>query len=106
LDRRDEQLAANEALFRDVNETVAEVATTTADPILFLCECADEFCAESIALTIAQYEQVRAVPEHFIVKPGHDRPDVERIVEQRRDYWIVEKFGEAAEVAEETDPRS
>jgi hypothetical protein len=105
LDRRDAQLAANEALLREVNETVAEVATTTADPILFLCECVDEFCAESIALTCAQYERVRAVSEHFIVTPGHFRPDIERIFEQHRDYWIVEKLGEAAEVAEKTDPR-
>jgi hypothetical protein len=106
LDRRDQQLAANEALFRDVNETVAEAATKTVDPVLFLCECADEFCAESLALTLDQYEQVRAVPEHFIVKPGHFRPDVERIIEQPRHHWLVEKFGEAAEIAEETDPRS
>jgi hypothetical protein len=106
MGRREEQLGANEALFREVNETVAEVATKTAQPILFLCECADEFCAESIALTRERYGQVRAVSEHFIVTPGHFRPDVERIFEQHRDYWIVEKFGDAAEVAEETDPRS
>jgi hypothetical protein len=106
LDRRDQQLAANEALFRDVNETVAEVATKIADQILFLCECADEFCAESISLTREEYERVRAVSEHFIVKPGHFRPDVERIIEQQRDHWLVEKLGEAAEIAERTDPRS
>jgi hypothetical protein len=31
--------------------------------------------------------------------------DVERIVEKREAYWVVEKVGEAAETAEETDPR-
>ena len=40
------------------------------------------------------------------VTPGHVQPDVERVIEQHRVYWVVEKFGEAAEVAEETDPRS
>ena len=106
MDRRDEQLAANEALFRDVNETLADVATQNAEPVLFLCECADESCAESVALTLDRYEQVRAVPEHFIVTPTHIRPEIERIFEKHHGYWIVEKLGQAAEVAEETDPRS
>ena len=107
MGRPEQQLGANEALFRDVNETVAESSTSTIDePLLFLCECADEFCAESIALGRADYEQVRSVPERFIVKPGHFQANVEWIVERRREHWVVEKFGDAGEVAEETDPRS
>jgi hypothetical protein len=46
------------------------------------------------------------ISERFAVTPGHLRPEVERVVEKHRLYWVVEKFGEAAEVAEETDPRS
>ena len=105
---REQQLGANEALFRDVNETVAQATGQRLDdqPALFLCECVDEFCAESIALTRDEYEHVRAEPDHFIVKPGHVLPDIERIVEQHRDYWVIEKFGDAGEVAEDTDPRS
>jgi hypothetical protein len=102
------RIGENEAIFRDVNETVASVATARAltDPILFLCECADQFCAESVPLSREAYERVRAISEHFAVTPGHLRPEVERVVEKHRLYWVVEKFGEAAEVAEETDPRS
>jgi hypothetical protein len=99
----------NEALFREVNETVASAATATIvdEPIKFLCECAIETCAESAPLSRDEYEQVRSVPEHFLVTPGHVQPEVERVVEQHdRRYWVVEKFGEAAEVAEDTDPRS
>jgi hypothetical protein len=101
------RIGENEAIFREVNEQVAEAATAraVAEPILFLCECADQFCAESVALLREEYEQVRAVAEHFAVTPGHVQPEVERVVEQHRGYWVVEKFGEAAEVAEETDPR-
>ena len=107
MGRREQQLGANEALFREVNETVAESSTKTVDePMLFLCECADEFCAASIALRRTEYEQVRAVSEHFIVKPEHFRPDIERVFEQHQGYWVIEKFGDAAEVAEDTDPRS
>jgi hypothetical protein len=107
MNRRDLQLAANEAMFRDVNETVVETTGRARDEsVQFLCECADEFCAASIPLTPHQYEHVRAVAAHFILKPGHSRPEIERVVERHHDYWIVEKIGEAAEIAEATDPRS
>ena len=107
MGRREQQLGSNEALFREVNETVAEAAGSRPgdEPIMFLCECADEFCAESIALTRPQYEHVRKVAERFVVAPDHYAPDVERIVERDRDHWVVEKFGDAAEIAEQTDPR-
>jgi hypothetical protein len=99
----------NEAIFRDVNEAVASAvrtATVEEEPIPLLCECADEFCTATVSLFRAEYEQVRSVPERFFVTPGHVQPEVERIVDQRHNYWVVEKFGEAAEVAEQTDPRA
>ena len=104
----EEELGANEALVRDVNETVAEVAEMRGpeESVEVLCECADTFCAESITLTCVEYEGVRAVSDHFLVKPGHVLPDIERVVERHADYWIIEKLGEAGELAEETDPRS
>jgi hypothetical protein len=55
---------------------------------------------------VAEYEHVRAEPSHFFVRPEHNRPDIERIIEQHPDYWVVEKFGEAGEAVRETDPRS
>ena len=97
MGRREQQLGANEALFREVNETVAESSTKAVDePMLFLCECADEFCTESLSLDREQYEQVRAVPRAIHRHAGtlscrrraHRRPV--------RDYWVVEKFGEQA----------
>jgi hypothetical protein len=35
----------------------------------------------------------------------HVVPDVERVVEKRERYWVVEKLGEAAVAAEELDIR-
>jgi hypothetical protein len=54
-----------------------------------------------------QYEELRSEPTHFAVVPNeeHVSPDVERIVDKRDRYWLVEKIGEAAEIAEKTDPR-
>ena len=35
----------------------------------------------------------------FVVKPGHEIPDVETIVERRESYIIVEKPAEATDLA-------
>jgi len=103
---RQVRVGENEAIFREVNETVAAAAASVTGPIEFLCECGQWSCAEGIALTLEQYERVRAEPDRFLVKPGHIRSEVEHVVEQHADYWVVEKFGEAGDVARMTDPRS
>jgi len=102
------RVGENEAMFRDVNETVAAAAGSKDDSerITFLCECADEFCAEHLSLRLSEYEQIRAVPERFAVAQGHVLTEIERVIERHHDYWVVEKFGGAGEVAEETDPRA
>ena len=110
---REERLAGNEALFREVNERVAEVAEAfveveaTADPVKFNCECGSATCTEQIAMTLVEYEGVRALPTHFAVSPGHELPEVERVVERYPNYVVVEKQDDDAEqVARETDPRA
>ena len=110
---REERLAKNEALFREVNERVAEVAAnyieveTTSDPVEFTCECGRADCAEPITMTVVEYEAVRALPTRFAVAPAHEQPEVEAVVERHKSYVVVEKRQEdAEEVARETDPRS
>jgi hypothetical protein len=95
-------------MFRDFNETIEGAARAGGlhDAVVFMCECGDDFCAEDVELTIAEYEPIRAVPTHFLVRPGHFTPDVEVIIEQRSGYWVVEKTGGAADVARDTDPRT
>ena len=83
---RDERLAGNEALFREVNERVAEVAeqfevAPTAESIKFTCECGNATCTEQIAMTLQEYEALRTVPTHFAVVDGHVLPEIERVVE-------------------------
>jgi hypothetical protein len=108
-----ERLAKNEALFREVNERVAEVAAnfidveTRSDPVEFTCECGRADCAERIVMTMLEYEAVRALPTRFAVVPAHEQPEVETIVERHPSYVVVEKQdGDAQKVARETDPRS
>ena len=58
-----------------------------------------------VELTLNAYERVREDPRHFLLVPGHEIPQAEVVVERQPAYVVVEKIGEAAEVAEEEDPR-
>jgi len=110
---RDERLAGNEALFREVNERVAEVAThfieveTHTEPVDFTCECGRTECAEPITLTMVDYEAVRANATHFVVAPKHEQPEIEVVIERHPTCFVVEKREpDAREVARDTDPRA
>ncbi|TMJ97583.1 MAG: hypothetical protein E6G67_02595 [Actinobacteria bacterium] len=104
---RQERLAKNEALFREVNERVKDVAAAAeGDLIDFICECGDDDCTQVVALTQTEYEKVRADPRQFVVIPGHELPDVEDVAGQADRYLIVRKHSEEAAVAERTDPRA
>jgi hypothetical protein len=102
-----QRVAANEARFREVNEGIARGRWPGEEdvPAGFRCECARLGCTELIELTLREYERVRAHPRRFILLAAHDVPEAERIVETRPGYVVVEKVGEAAGVAEVTDPR-
>jgi hypothetical protein len=109
---REERLAGNEALFREVNERVAEVATLyieteTYRAVDFTCECGRTECSETMMMTIAEYEAIRAHSTHFGVVPQHEQPEIESVIERHPSYFVVEKRQrDAQEVARETDPRA
>jgi hypothetical protein len=101
-----ERRAENENVFREMNERLEGLGEEFGEgTVEFLCECADPSCSEALLIPIAVYEAVRDRPRRFLVVPGHERQDVERVVEEHADYLVIEKFGEAGEVAEDTDPR-
>ena len=109
---RDEQRARNEALFREVNERIEVLSTDLADEseqeasFEVLCECGRDDCTVLIEMTRAEYESVRSDPRRFIVVPGHEHTDIERVVERGSAFLVVEKLEHAAEIAVEEDPRS
>lgn len=105
--KRDQRRAENEAAFRAVNERIAELGERLdTDPLDLICECADAECVESIRMTRADYEQLRSTPTHFAVRSGHEVEGIERVTEQKDGYSVVEKCGEAAEIAAMLDRRS
>jgi len=88
-----ERRATNEALFRDVNERIAESAERfDAEETDFVCECADPNCTDRVSSSLAEYEQVRAEPTTFLVVPGHEEDDIERVVSDRGRFRMVDKF--------------
>jgi transcription initiation factor TFIID subunit TAF12 len=88
-----ERRATNEALFRDVNERIAESAERfDAEETDFVCECADPNCTDRVSASLAEYEQVRAEPTTFLVVPGHEEDDIERVVSDRGRFRMVDKF--------------
>lgn len=88
--------AQTEALFRDVNERIAESAHRfDADSTQFVCECADPNCTHRIEASLAEYEEVRAEPTTFLLVPGHEEEDIERVVADRGRFRVVEKMQEA-----------
>lgn len=106
---RDERIARNEAIFRNVNESILDLESgwdATAEAAQFVCECGDERCIERIALTIDEYTAVREDDAQFVLVPGHEIPDVETVVSRNDRFAVVRKRpGEPAELARDLAPR-
>jgi hypothetical protein len=101
-----ERRALNEDIFREMNERLEELGEEFGEGnIEFVCECADVACSESLSIPLSVYEAVRASGRRFVMVPGHERRELERVIDEHADYVVVEKVGEAGEVAEATDPR-
>ena len=107
LEARQARFGTNQALFRAVNEEVEKLShEKPVDPASFVCECANPDCGVQIQLTLGDYEAIRQNPTRFFVLPQHVFPEVEDVVEDRREYVIVEKFGAGGSVAVATDIRT
>jgi hypothetical protein len=110
---REEQgrrVGLNEAIFREVNEQIETLNRdfgTEERTMSAICECADGDCTDRLEISLTRYERVRADPRCFIIVPGHELNEFETVVETNDGFDIVQKReGAAAELAEETNPRS
>jgi hypothetical protein len=77
---------ANERLHDAVEDVVPDAA-----PIPFLCECAAEFCDARVEVTLEQWEEIAAEPQHFVMVAGHERSEGEKVIGMVREYEVVEK---------------
>lgn len=100
----EERAGRNEALFREVNENIAQLEErldSGADWLPVICECAQADCATQIQIRTAEYIAVRQHPHRFIVAPGHAQSHIEQVVARAPGYVVVQKLGKAAEAADE-----
>jgi hypothetical protein len=97
--RRREQ---NEELARDVNEALERRQHESPGQRVrfFVCECAQPSCAAPIPVRPSEFERIRSHPRRFFVLPGHEDGEIECVVETHPDCTVVEKYGEAGEIAE------
>jgi hypothetical protein len=87
--------ARNQELFRQVNERIAELTAGLGEPgeRLFVCECGDGACSKPLELSAADYRDVRAHPDRFVVLAGHELPDLDRVVDRRGPCVVVARIG-------------
>ena len=86
------RMARTESAFRELNEAIAGTAERfEAEEADFVCECADPQCAHRVTAELEDYEEVRSEPTHFLLAPGHHKPQVEQIVERIGEFEVVEK---------------
>jgi len=100
--------ARTESAFREVNERIAESAERfDAGSTEFICECADPDCTHRVEASLDEYEEVREDGATFLLAPGHGDGSIERVVEHRGNFMIVEKVQATARaLVRRLDPRA
>ncbi len=110
MNERKRRIGENEAIFRSVNEEVSKLNVTftaSTNTMRIVCECGVQSCTVQIGMTPEAYRRVREDATLFVVRPGHDLPEAETVVEKSDGYWIVQKDeGLPAALALATDERT
>jgi len=105
-----QQLAKREALFRATNEEIARVDgdfSGEGENLEIVCECARDGCSALITVSHFEYTQARGEPRRFLLVPGHELSELERVVSRHDGFVVVEKEAPGAvTLVEETDPRT
>jgi hypothetical protein len=86
----------NELRSRGVNEKIESLVENSDEvgvdhAVGFFCECADDGCRDRISISVEQYGRIHDRRDDFIVRPGHQALEVERVVESEPGYLIVRK---------------
>ena len=99
------RLVTRHVLWRTVNDRIAELDEVSGHLLRLpgepwvRCECGRSECEEGIAIEDAQYRAVRSTPTRFLVVPGHEFEEIERVVERHEGFVVVEVYGPPAEIA-------
>jgi hypothetical protein len=119
------RLAENEAMFRHINEQVQSgydetnrlaeednqpefkvSMASSSVPLQFYCECADENCTKRVSVTLQDYQRIHQNRRQFIIAPGHEVTQAEKVSAETPDYTIVEKIVQPPEDPDTMHPTS
>jgi CheY-like chemotaxis protein len=110
LSESQKQVGRNEDEARAANEIVSikgeHARVLGHEALAVLCECGDRACHVPLTMSVDDYEEIRSEPDHFAVIDGHEILDAERVIARRDHYLIVQKYGDAGQVATDGDPRN
>ena len=95
----EERIAYNEAWCRHLNERKAKWMESGDATAGFRCECWRVNCGERLPLTQKDWQEVRLLPNRFAVAPDHVASELEAVVKKYPHFWLVEKHGEAGDIA-------
>jgi hypothetical protein len=98
---REKRIAYNESWFRALNERKAQWMRNGLPTAGFRCECGSTSCRVRLGLSKKEWAETRSKPNRFAVAPGHVIYDVEVVVKEYPDFWLIEKRGEAGEFVKE-----
>ncbi|MDB5182783.1 MAG: hypothetical protein JWO47_567 [Candidatus Saccharibacteria bacterium] len=104
----DKNKAENEVVFRNFNErmnkgihSLKKIATEEGQftdvpdlkkSLYYCCECADENCRDRIKISSSTYAKLHGKNNSFVIIPGHNVKEIERVVLRRPNYEVVEKY--------------
>jgi hypothetical protein len=78
---------------REINERIEAVTSIVprGRKLSLICECGDGDCEEQVEISPEQYQQIRRKLQTFIVAPGHESADSDRVVKSTKGWLLIEK---------------
>ena len=86
---REERVVHTEEFFRDVNDVIA--GTQGSSGSRFLCECANPYCNVTFEMSATGLRTLHSRSGYYVIRAGHEIPDLEDVVERQDGYAIVTK---------------
>ncbi len=89
----------NEELFQKANEILEDRFRKAGvrETAQFICECTDVTCMRNVEVALETFTGVRERRDRYVIVNGHQDDAIERVVERRDSFIIVEKMGDTTD---------
>jgi CheY-like chemotaxis protein len=82
---------AYSAFVRTLNDEIVALSAREQEGALqILCECSRRDCATALDITADEYRAMRGEDARYLMAPGHEQPDAERVVARQGAVVVVE----------------